>query len=186
MQRLIDYSAEFISDLRLSDFAPETLVRLLTLYARLYLAMDASWYYAVSQTLGNEEALTCDIKAWERLSQYEMAVIKRELKIRGNDVIAFLKATQICPWFQLIKSKVELLNENRATLTVTHCPTLDAFEQEGKGREKQICHIVEPGIFKGFASAINPDIEVECLKIPPRNNKDEICCKWEFSIPNKS
>ena len=185
MKKLIDYNAEFIPDLKLSDFTPGILVKLLTLYAKLYLAMDASWYSAVEEGVGEKEALACDIKAWESLSRYEMAMIKRELKIKGNDVIAFLKATQVCPWFQLIKSEVELQSENRATLTVTYCPTLNAFEQEGKGREKQICHIVEPGIFKGFASAINPAIEVKCLKMPPRKSNDEICCKWEFTLPNR-
>ncbi len=182
MKKLSDYSGEFLPNLKLSDFSPDTLVQLLELYSKLYLAMDASWYLTVKERLGDKETLACDIQAWERMCKYEMAMLKRQLKIRGNDIIALMKATQVGPWFQLIDSKIEINNKNSAVLTVTYCPTLNALEQEGEGREDKICNIVEPRIFKGFASAVNPDIEVKCLKSPPRKSKDDICCQWEFSL----
>ena len=185
MGNLVDYSGKFIPELKVTDFTSDTVGKLLKLYARLYLAMDESWFSAVEQLLGNEVALACDIEAWERLIPYQIAAIKRKLKIKGNDVAALAKATQVFPWFQLIGSRIELQNEKLATLTVTYCPILNAFERKGNGREKQICHIVEPRIFKGFASAINPDIEVQCIKIPPRKSKEEICCKWEFWLRDK-
>ena len=182
MKELSDYSGEFLPNLKLNDFSPTTLAELLTLYAKLYLAMDASWYLTVKERLGNKEALACDIQTWESMCKYEMAMIKRQLKIRGNDVTTFMKATQVCPWFQLIESKIEIKNKNSAMLTVTYCPTLNALEQEGEGREDEICNIVEPKILKGFASVFNPDIQVKCLKSPPRKSKDDICCQWEFSL----
>jgi len=177
-----DYSGEFVPKLKLRDFSPSALAELLTLYAKLYLAMDASWYLAVKGRLGNQEALACDLQAWENMCKYEMAIIKRRLKIRGNDITSFVKATQLCPWFQLIESKIEINGKNSASLTVTYCPTLNALEQEGMGREEQICNIVEPEILKGCASVFNPDIQVRCLKSPPRKSKGDICCKWEFSL----
>ena len=58
-------------------------------------------------------------------------------------------------------------------LTVTYCPTLDALEEEGEGREDEICNIVEPKILKAYASFFNPDIEVKCLKSPPRKSSEK-------------
>jgi hypothetical protein len=182
LTKLNDYSGEFLPNLKLSDFSPDTLAELLKLYARLYIAMDGIWYLTLKQRVGDEEALACDIQVWELNCKYEMARIKRQLKIRGNDIVALMKAFQLCPWCLLMKFDIEVRHKNSALYTVTYCPTLDALEQEGLGREAEICNLVEPRIMKAYASAINPDIEVKCLKSPPRKSKDEICCQWEFSL----
>ena len=182
MNKLNDYSGEFIPDLKFSDFTPDMLSELLKLYSKLYIAVDGFWYLAVKERINNEEALACDIKVWERGSKYELAKITKLLNINGNDVIALSKAMQVSPWFQHIKYKIEFDDKNNATLTVTDCPTLNALEKEGTGREEQICQIVEPKVFNEFALFFNPDIKVNCLKIPPRKSKDEICCQWKFSL----
>ena len=182
LKKLSDYSGEFLPDIKPSDFSPETLAQLLKLYARLYIAMDGIWYLTVKERLGDKEALACDIQAWERICKYEMARIKRQLKIRGNDIVAFMKAFQLCPWCLMMKFNIEIRNKNSAIYTVTYCPTLDALEAEGGGREAEICNIVEPRIMKAYASAFDPDIEVKCLKSPPRKSRDDICCQWEFSL----
>jgi len=171
LNKLTDYSGEFRPDVKLSDFSPDTLAELLKLYARLYIAMDGIWYLTLKQRVGDKEALACDIQVWERTPKYEMA-----------RVIALMKAFQLCPWCLLMKFDIEIRNKNNALFTVTYCPTLDALEQEGKGRENEICNIVEPRIMKAYASAFNPDIEVKCLKSPPRKSRDDICCQWEFRL----
>jgi hypothetical protein len=182
LEKLSDYSGEFLPDTKPSDFSPETLAELLKLYAKLYIALDGLWYLSVKQRLGDKEALASDIEVWESNCKYQMARIKRQLKIRGNDVVALMKAIQLSPWMLIMKSKIEIKNKNNAIITVTYCPTLDALEQEGKGREDEICNIVEPKILKAYASFFNPDIEVKCLKSLPRKSRDDICCQWEFSL----
>ena len=79
---------------------------------------------------------------------------------------------------------IKLVSENHGILTVTHCPTLLAIEREGSSREKGICQVVESFIFKKYAGYFDPKIEVETLKIPPRENrgKGEICCQWQFKV----
>ena len=182
MKKLSDYSGEFLPNVKLSDFSPDTLAELLKLYARLYIAMDGIWYLTLKERVGDKEALACDIQVWERTPKYEMARIKRQLKIRGNDIVALMKAFQLCPWCLLMKFDIEIRDKNSALFTVTYCPTLDALEQGGKGRENEICNIVEPRIMKAYASAFDPDIEVKCLKSPPRKSKYDICCQWEFRL----
>ena len=181
MRKPSDYSGQFLPDLKFSDFSSDTLAELLELYCKLYMALDGFWYLTVIERISNEEALACDIRTWERLCKYEMAKITKQLNIQGNNVIALMKAVQLTPWFWNTTHKIEIENQNTAMLTVTRCGTLDALEKEGEGRENDICKIFEPIMFKRYASFFNPDIEVKCLKSPPRKNKGEICCQWQFT-----
>lgn len=182
MRKLDDYSGEFLRDLKFSDFSSDTLAELLALYCKLYRALDGFWYLTVKERVSNEEALDCDLNVWERVSKYEMAKITKQLNIQGNDVIALMKAIQITPWLQQTQLEIDVKNNNNAMITVIHCPTLDVLEREGEGRENEICNIVEPRLFKDYASFFNPNIEVKYLKLPPRKSKDEICCQWEFNL----
>lgn len=182
MKGLADYSGEFLPKLKLEDFSHDTLVKLLMLYSKLYAALDGFWYLKVMERCGNKEALDYDARTWKSVVKYEMRRITEELNIHGNDVIALMKALQIAPYFQNMQYKIDIENGNRATFTVTHCPTLEALEREGKGREGEICTIVEPEIFKDYAAFFNPGIQVECLESPPRKSKDEVCCRWAFSL----
>ena len=182
MKELKDYSGEFLHSLKLEDFSHATLVKLLTVYSQLYIAMDGFWYLAVQERSGDKEALACDFRAWERGTRYEMKKITEGLNIPGNDVVAFMKALQLTPWCQKMEYKIDIGDTNNATFTVTYCPTLDALEKEGKGREVQTCTVVEPWAMRQYASFFNRDIEVKSLAPLPRKNRNDICCQWAFEL----
>jgi hypothetical protein len=59
---------------------------------------------------------------------------------------------------------------------------LEALEREGEGREKTFCKDVEPVMFKMFVDCFDSQIEVNHLRVPPRENRDEIACQWEFRL----
>ena len=182
MEKLNDYSGQFIPNLKPSDFSAGTLSELLGVYGRLYTAVDGFWYFAVKERIDNKEALACDLWVWERLCKYEVKRIATQLNIQGDDVVALMKALQMTPWFQDMECEIEIKNQNYAVYTVTRCRTLEALEKEGEGRELQICRTVEPCILKSYASYFNPRIKVTCLKVPPRKNPDGICCQWKFDL----
>ena len=181
MKKLNDYSGEFLPELEFADFSSDTLAELLSLYCKLYMALDGFWYLTTKERVGNEEALACDINTWERHAKYEMAKISKQLNIRGNDVVSVMKTIQITPWLRQTQFKIEVKNHNNAVLTVTYCPTLDALEREGEGRENEICNMVDRKLFQDYASFFNPNIKVESLRLPPRKSGDEICCQWQFT-----
>ena len=181
MEKLNDYSGQFLPDLKLSDFSHDTLAKISELYCKLYIAVDGFWYLTLKERISNKEALASDILVWKKVCKYEMARITKQLNIQGNDVIALMKAFQVTPWVQQMQHKMEAESSGRAVLTVTSCPTLTALEKEGEGRENEICGIVESEIFDSYASFFSSDIKVKCLKLPPRKSKDEICCQWEFT-----
>lgn len=182
MKELTDYSSEFLPDLDFRNFSRETLVKLLTAYAKLYMGMDGFWYMSVMERHGNEEALACDMRAWNMMIKYEMKKLTETLNIRGNDPIAFVKTMQVSPWFQHMKSTVDIENENRVVMTVTYCPTLDALEKEGKGRQQTTCAIVEPKLMQLYANLFNPKMCAESISSLPRQNRDDVCCKWLIKL----
>ena len=182
MAQLNDYSGELLPDLKFTDFSPDARAELLALYCKLYMAMDGFWYLTIKERLSNEEALAYDLQTWEKVCKYEMAKITKQLNIQGKDVVSCMKAIQVTPWMRQTQFEVEVKNANHAIMTVTNCPTLNALEKEGKGRENEICNSVDLKLFKFYASFFNPDIEVKSLKLPPRKSKDETCCIWEFKL----
>ena len=95
---LEDYSGEFDPDIGFEKFSRDALIDLLKAYARLYLAVDGFWYLAVKEKLGNEAALECDMKVWERGVKYEFDRVTGALNIQGNNVVAFMKTLQILPF----------------------------------------------------------------------------------------
>lgn len=180
---LVDYSGELDPDLSIGDFSKDVLVELLKLYSRLFLAIDGFWYLAVRQRTGDDEALACDMWAWEKEVRYEMRRLAKLLRIEGSDVTTLMKALQMTPWFQNVTYRIQTAGRSRALLTITDCPVLEALEREGEGREKTICRVMDTLVFKKYAEFFNPDIEVRHLKLPPRESQQDICCQWEFRLP---
>ena len=182
MNDLIDYAGPFLPEIDFNDFSHETLARMLTMYAKLYIAIDGFWYMTVMDRHGNDEALACDIKAWKIMSKYEKKQIANAMNIKGNNVLSFIKTLQLSPWFIHTKYRVDMENNDSATLTVTYCPTLDALEKEGTGRQQHICSVFEPEVFANYAALFNPAIEVKSLAPLPRESPKDICCRWSFKL----
>jgi hypothetical protein len=178
-----DYSGEFNPALRFEDFSRETLIKLLGAYAKLYQTVDGLWYTSVKEKFGNEEAVGCDFWVWQKQTPYEMARLCRALKIERDGVAGLMKALQFGPWCFTHKLGIELNGRNAAILTISYCPTLEVIEREGTGREGRICGHVDFEAKKRLARFFHPMMEVRPLRLPPRQEKDGVCCQWEFRIP---
>jgi len=185
LKELTDYSGEVFPEIDFHSFSKDMLIELLRMYGRLYKALDGFWYLSVMERSGNDEALANDFQVWEKLSKYEARHLTRLMKIGGNGPAELIKTLQVCPWFWNGKYRVEMKGKNCAEFIVLDCPTLTALEQEGKGRENQICNEMEPRFMNDYASYFSPNMKVTCLKSPPRKNKDGPCCHWEFKLEEK-
>jgi len=177
VKELRDYSAEFDSNLRLEDFSKDILVGLLKLYSRLLVALDGYWYLSVKERAGNEEAMTCDKWVWERVLKYMTQDIAELIKVPGRDVVDFMKVLQARPLHLVLEERMEVINRNDVVLTVTHCPTLEAVEWVGVGREETHCELACSLMRRKHAELFNPNMEVRCLKLPPRKSDGDVCCQ---------
>ena len=182
MRKFRDYSGQLDPNIKLEDFSKEALVKLIKMYGKLYLAVDGFWYLSVKEKFNNDTALACDFWVWRKQCKNEIERITKLLHIRGKDVTSFFKAFQFSPWIWNMEYKMEVKNSTFGLLTVNQCSTLEALEKEGEGREKTFCKDVEPIMFKMYVDCFNPHIEVNCLSVPPRRNKGEMACQWQFKM----
>ena len=177
-----DYSGEFNPDLKFEDFSPEFLRNLLRIYGKFYIALDGFWYLGVKEHINNETALKVDLWAWDKATRYELKRLVTMAGIKGDGIDALFKFLQIVPWMQVTEYHAELESPQRGILTVTKCSILEALEREGQGREAEICHEVDSLVLRRYAEFFNPNIKVEPLFLPPREDREGICCRWEFTL----
>jgi hypothetical protein len=182
MNKMIDYSGEFRPNLRFADFSPEFLEELLRMYGKSYIAIDGFWYLGVKEHVDNAMALKVDLWAWDKETRYELKRITALAGIEGNGIDAVFKFLQLVPWMQVTEYHLELASPTRGLLTVTRCSILEALEKEGQGREKEICSEVDSAVLRKYAHYFNPSIKVEPVFLPPREDKQGICCRWEFTL----
>jgi hypothetical protein len=179
---MVDYSSSFDPNFSHEKLAQQTLTRLLRATAEYMRRVDGHWYLSVMEKWGNDEALDCDIKVWERLVTYEMKMLSSLLNIHGDDVVTVMKAIQASPWTLTYACDIDVKSNDYAITTYHNCPTLLALEKEGNGREKLICQELEPRLMGIMAHYFNPNIRVTPLKLPPRDGSSDISCQWEFKL----
>jgi len=169
-------------DLKLEDIPRESLIGLVRLYSRLMMDIDGFWFLSMKDRAGNEEAIACDNWVWGKVVKKMLRDLAELIGVEGKDVVDFMTVIQATPLHHVVEEKMEALSRNQATLTVTHCPTLAALEKEDAGRDALHCRLACSVTRARHAKLFNPAIEVKCLTMPPRNDKQGVFCRWEYKI----
>ena len=182
MTGLADYGGPLDAGLKYDDFSKELLLEALKAYGGYIRVLDGTWYLAVKRKMGDDLAFDCDRLVWDRMEVHDVEITRQIFNIKGDDVSAMLKCLQMSPWAWNLEHRVHLQEPNRGIWTVTRCPTLLALEREGEGRERRICGLIETELLQIRAHAINPKMKATPLRLPPRTNKDDVHCQWEFRI----
>ena len=170
-----------VTNLQFEKLPKELLVQIAYLYTRFMRAIDGFWYLSVMEQAGNDKAKICDIQVWQKMIGYEVKHIKRQFGITGNDLTAMFKAFQIEPIFQGTTYRVDFFKNHEAVMTVTECPILNALEKEGDEREAWICDEFELMFLQCFASEFNTNIKIESLISHPRQQGENLYCRWRFT-----
>ena len=185
---LDDSSIEFNPKMRYQDLPKEKLVRLTAEYARLGLRLDGWWQEAVKEKLGENVAVECEKMVWERGVPYWQTRTMKALNIKGNDVSTCVKTLQMDPQLSFNVFDIEwwMRDKNHAGYTIKSCHAVRYFESINDiGRLAHMCRL-DWDAYRKIAKFFNPDIETVALFMPPRNSKEEICCKFEFRLEPKA
>jgi len=177
-----DYDGSFDPNFRFEDFPKELLLKALRSYADYIRKLDGIWYLSLKKRAGDDLAFHTDLDVWNTIEVHDVRSTCELYGIKGNDVSALIKATQMSPYAWVLDNHFELRSPNLGIWTVRRCPTLLALEREGEGRESRICRQVETKLFEIRAKAINPKMKVTPLSLAPRQNRDGIACQWEFRL----
>ncbi len=189
MKELKDYSGKYNKDLKFEDFSKEALIRLIKSYQLSFVGLMGMWNTINRERIGAEEAFKLDADVYERMvRKFPLPLVTQALNIQGNDVVTMLKYFQFAPDGAregLYECNYEIKNNNHAIMTFTKCPSLSYFERKGKDNDiNSLCGPggVEERAFVELCKYFNPKMKCKALKLPPRKNKDDICCQWEFKI----
>jgi len=170
------------ADSKLEGLSREELIDLVKLSSRMILALDGFWYLSVKELAGNDKALDRDNWVWDKVMKFYVDELARLLGVEGRDVADYMKVMGPRPEGLVLEEEVEILNRKDAIRTVTYCPTIVAMEKEKEGRDAVHCSATCSEMRKKHSKLFNPAIKVTCLKIPPRKNKDDIFCQFEYRI----
>jgi hypothetical protein len=177
-----DKEAGIELDLKLEVLPRDSLIGLVRLYSRLLMDVDGFWFLSMKDRAGNEEAIACDNWVWGKVVKKMLDDLARLVGVEGRDVVDFMTVIQATPLHYVVEEKMEAQNRNQATLTVTYCPTLAALEKEDAGRDILHCRLACSVTRATHAKLFNPAMEVKCLTMPPRRDKQGIFCRWEYKI----
>lgn len=176
------YTVESLYSSQLENCSRETLIALVAAYAQLYLVLDGSWYLSVKRKFGNEQAIDIDLQVWDKQVRKETEKLVKLMDFRNRDVVSLMELSALIPSAAGAQGYIETENRNDCTLNITYCPIVKTLEKEGKGREKTQCDMICRRIMTNMAITFNPGIELKSIKLPPRQNQDDIYCQWQFKL----
>lgn len=182
MEKSKVYSLESLVSSQFENCSRETLIALLAAWARLYMVLDGYWYLSVKQRFGDEQAVDIDLQVWDKQTRKEIEELVKLMDFPNRDVVSLMELTAIMPSATGSQGYIEIRDRNDCTLSITHCPIVRTLEKEGEGREKTQCQVICRRVMATMALSFNPGIEVKPIKMPPRQNQDEIYCQWQFKL----
>jgi len=186
---LKDYSGPFKPDLRFTNFSREQLAKSYLMACEYFYTALEAWANHIIENFGLEAMIKAQDDVWhKKMVGPAKEIITKWMNIQGNDIESMMKALQMDSVWGPVRFDVtfDMPSKDQGILTANRCPVVDQFEELG----------LPDDILKGFCRACsetievnaknyNPDIVTTCSVLPPRKNKDDICCKVEFSYKSK-
>jgi hypothetical protein len=167
-------TSEFIG-----QFTDAQLRVLLKTFARLYQKIDGFWYVALMEKHGNEAAFERDMWVWDKVTRYEIKVLREALEMGGDTSLQnFVDILMVSPMTMATEYHYEPLPDGSLHLIFSYCPILAGMEKEGKGRERKHCNEVDVRIMGSYARAFGADLSLIPVKLPPRAERSGPCCEW--------
>ena len=164
----------------IQELSKEKLLELCGLYAKNWLATDGLWFQAVERHDGFDAALQMDVEMWESYTEIEARRLKEFLGLPQNPgLLGLAKALQFRK-NALLNQCETILQGDCLVYRVVTCRVQDARKR--KGMAYHTCKPVGIVEYAGFARAIDPHIQTECLSCHP-DVADESCnCSWRFTL----
>ncbi len=166
---------------KLENLSREDLIAMCKIYAKNWLAHDGSWFLAIEEKYGMDQAIEMDREAWRRFTIVEAMRLIEFLELGDNSGLAGLeKALRFRMYGNLNRDRIEITDERTLMYYVETCRVQEARER--KGLDYFPCKsvgIVEYGL---FATAIDRRFTTECLSCHPDVTLPGYNCVWKFTL----
>jgi hypothetical protein len=166
---------------QLDSLGREELVELLQDAAKNWLAHDGTWFQAVEQMHGMEDAIRADTEAWRRFTVVEAKrIMKRHGIGPGGGIQALVKALSYRLYAYINVQDVAEQTDIRVVFRMLDCRVQSARKR--RNLPDFPCRSVGLVEYGEFAKTIDPRIRTTCLYCPPDGHPDDVWCAWEFSV----
>jgi hypothetical protein len=187
MEELDDYRGPFKKDLKYEDFTKDVLIELMHGYAEEINLLSLFFATAINKRFGEDAMREILTEAWQRMAGPEMEIPRKAAKIEGNDVETYCKLNQLAGSFpngrRNYEYEFDVIDENRATLTVHDCYACRMYETRDMfDAWDWNCKILEKEGMLAYMAHVNPAMKVRELRAGRKSSPDEPACKWEFWI----
>ncbi|MFC2093831.1 DUF6125 family protein, partial [Bacteroidota bacterium] len=106
----------------LKALSREELIKLLTVYAKNWLAHDGCWFLVMEEKFGLDAAMELDAKTWEKFAVAEAKRIVKEFEIPKDGGLQSLeKAFRYRLYSVINEQEIEWINENTMRFKMLEC-----------------------------------------------------------------
>ena len=143
--------------------------------------VDGLYFLGIEKRFGTEAATEVDAGVWEVMAEIEAKSLQRMFDVSENpDVTTIMSLLHRSSWALDQPFKTIVTGSKRAVLTIDRCRTQEA--RLSKSLEEFPCKKVRFGYLKNFATTLNPNVKVNCVRCPPDKHPKDAWCKWEFTL----
>jgi len=166
----------------LTELDKKSLLGILEDFAKNWLAHDGLWFQAVEGQFDMATAIELDRQAWEKFTVIEAKRIMARHNIPAGAGLEGLKKALGYRLYAVLNEQ-EIRNETATSFDFCMVSCRVQTARERRGLPLFPCKSVGIVEYAGFAKAIDPRIETECLKCPPdpEAGTDGYCC-WRFTL----
>ena len=183
----------FKPDARYSQCGKERLTRMALGSHEFFLRVIEAWSTQVIMRFGLDEMFSIQWSLWS----YGVLPKTREIKIKwlnvdggeSTPVESFMKDIQLDATSfpgKAFEMTFEMPDRNTGIVGFNKCCAADQWEALGRPDIlRKNCHSVCPASMIETAKMYDPNMKVEVLAIPPRNSKEDVCCRFRLSMRDK-
>jgi len=177
-----DLSGPYYPHLTHANFSKPFLLKMMHVWQYAWNVMNEGYYFTVRMRYGSEVADACELGAWMRLADKANRRYPKIANIELNTVTDSLKLLQLPmdSTIGLFPAKYAIKSPNHVIMRITKGRTPDYLENAEPKRTPPMYHEGGGPIMEKYL--VNPKIKVTPLRLPPRNDDDDIDCEWELKL----
>lgn len=177
-----DLAGPYYPHLTHANFSRSFLLRMMTAWQYAWLVMNEGYYLAVMRRFGREMADECELAAWVRVAERSNRRYATAGEFKAETVTDSLKLLQLAmdSTMGFFPATYDIKGPNHVVMRIGKGSWPDYMEGPNLQRTPPMYHQGGQPILEKYL--VNPKIKVTPLRVPPRNEHDDIDCEWELTL----